>query len=136
PRQAGSMRHVRPDRDTDRSDVVVEGVPPPGRMTAPPGEDRRHRHPAQQPDRGLAVTGEDPVLAFERVNGAGLHRLVVPEDRVRADPALTVEDHRALVVGTQQHYRAVELEEVALLEPLDHSIRNRLAVSDHAPKVV
>jgi hypothetical protein len=60
---------------------------------------------------------------------------VIPEDRVGADPALAVEDDRTLVVRPQQDHRAVELEQIALLEPLDLSVRNRLAVSDHAPEV-
>ena len=57
------MRHVRRDRDADRRDVPVERVPPAGRVAAPPREHRRGRHPAQQPDRRLAVAREDPVLA-------------------------------------------------------------------------
>src|SRR4030095_17207826 len=90
PRKPRGVRDMRPDRDADGSDVVVDRVPPAGGMATPPGEDRRGRHPAQQPDRRLAVARKDPVVALECVDGAGLHRLVIPEDRVGADPALAV----------------------------------------------
>ena len=102
PREPGGVWHVGSDRNADRRDVVVEWIPPAGRMTAPPGEHRRDRHPAQEADRRLAVAGKDPVVALERIDRAGLHRLVIPEDRVRADPALAVEDDRTLVVRPQQ----------------------------------
>ena len=58
PGEPGRVRHLRRDRDADRGEVVVGRVPPAGRMAAPPGEDRRRRHPAQQPDRRLAVAGK------------------------------------------------------------------------------
>ena len=112
PREAGGVRDVRRDRHADRGDPVLGRVPPAGRMAPPPVEDGARRNPAQQPDRRLAVAREDPVLVGERVHRAGLHRLVVPEDRVRADPALAVIDDRALVVGTQQDERAVDREQV------------------------
>ena len=50
---------------------------------------------------------------------AGLHRLVVPEDRVRPDPALAVIDERALVVGAEQDERAVDRQEFVRAEPVD-----------------
>ncbi len=56
------------------------------------------------------------------MHGARLHRLVVPEDRVRADAALAVVDDRALVVGAQQHHRAVELEQLLLAEAVDLAV--------------
>ena len=104
-------------------------------MAAPPREDGRGRHPAQEPDRGLAVRGEDPVVVAERVRRAGLHRLVVPEDRVRPDPALAVVDDRALVVGPQEDEVAVEGDQVGLGEALDLAVRDRLAVADHTPEL-
>ena len=135
PGEPGRVRHLGRDRDADRGEVVVGGVPPAGRVPAPPGEDRRRRHPAQEPDRRLAVAREDPVLVLERVERAGLDRLVAPEDRVRADPALAVVDDRALVVRPQQHHRAVEVEQLLLAEPLDLAVRNRVAVADHAAEI-
>ena len=60
---------------------------------------------------------------------------MAPEDRVRADPALAVVDDRALVVGPQQHHRAVEREQLLLAEPLDLTVRNGLAVADHAAEI-
>ena len=122
PREPGGMRHVGADRDADRGDAPVQRVPPACWMAAPPREDRRGRHPAQQADRRLAVAGEDPVLVVERVHRAGLHRLVVPEDRVRPDAALTVVDERALVVRPQQHHRAVEVEQLLLADAVDLAI--------------
>ena len=65
---------------------------------------------------------------------ADLHRLVVPEDRVRADAALAVVDDRALVVRPQEDELPVELEKVALVEALDLAVGNALAVADHAAK--
>ena len=135
PRQPGGMRHLGRDRDADRREVVVGGVPPAGGVPAPPGEDRRRRHAAQEPDRRLAVAREDPVLVLERVERAGLDRLVTPVDRVRADPALAVVDDGALVVGAQQHHRAVEVEQLLLADALDLAVRNRVAVADHTAKI-
>ena len=123
------------DRDADRGDVVVGRVPPAGGVAAPPGQHGRGGHPAQEPDRRLAVAGEDPVVVVERVGGAGLDRLVVPEDRVGADPALAVVDDRALVVRPQQHERAVQLDEIVVGEALDLPVGDRVAVADHAPEV-
>ena len=88
-------------------------------MAAPPVEDGARRYPAQQPDRRLAVAREDPVFVGERVHRAGLHRLVVPEDGVRPDPALAVVDDGALVVGAQQDQRAVDRKEVVRAETVD-----------------
>ncbi len=122
PGEPGGVRDVRADRDADRGDVVVGRVPPAGRVAAPPLQDRRGGDPAQEPDRRLAIAGEDPVLVGERVRRAGLHRLVVPEDRVRADPALAVVDERALVVGPQQDERPVEVEQLLLPEPVDLAV--------------
>ena len=122
PREPGGVRHVRRDRDADRRDVVVGRVPPAGGMAAPPVQDRRGRDPAQQSDRALAVAREDPVLVRERVRRAGLHRLVVPEHRVRPDAALPVVDERALVVRPQQHHRAVEVEQLLLAQPFDLAV--------------
>ena len=65
------------------------------------------------------------------MHGAGLHRLVVPEDRVRADPALAVVDDRALVVGAEQDERAVDREELVGAEPVDLAL-----LVDHAPKLM
>src|SRR5205807_716886 len=78
---------------------------------------------------------EDPVLALEGVDRAGLHRLVVPEDRVGADPPLAVVDEGALVVGAEQDELAVELEQVVLGEPFDLAVRDALAVADHPPEI-
>src|SRR5215210_1879816 len=136
PREPGRVRDLRRDRDADRCDVVVGRVPPPHRMAAPPREHRRRRHSPQQPDRGLAVAREDPVVVVEGVKRAGLDRLVPPEDRVRADPALAVIDDRALVVRAQQHHRAVEVEQSLLPEPLHLPVGNGGAVADHATEVV
>src|SRR5215218_213452 len=132
PRQPGGMRDMSPDRNADRGDVVIERVPPAGRVTPPPGEHRRGGHPAEEPDRRLPIARENPVVAPERVQRAGLHRLVVPEDRVGADPALAVVDERALVVGAEQHHAAIELDQVALVEPLDLAVGELLAVADDA----
>src|SRR5204863_8947577 len=82
-------------------------------------------------DRRVPVAREDPVLALERVDGAHLHRLVVPEERVRADAALPVVDERALVVRPQQDELPVELAEVVLGETLDLAVRHARAVADH-----
>ena len=129
------MRDVRRDRDADRRDVVVGRVPPARRVAAPPLQDRARRHSPQQPDRRLAVAREDPVLVLEGVDRARLHRLVVPVDRVRADPALAVVDDGALVVGSKQDERPVELEQVVLGEPVDLPSGTAVAVADHATKV-
>ncbi len=104
-------------------------------MAAPPGEHGRHRHPAQEPDRRLAVRREDPVALLEREHRARLHRLVVPEDRVRADAALAVVDDRALVVRAQQDEVAIEREQLVRAETLDLAVRNRLAVADDAAQI-
>src|SRR5207302_1324733 len=77
------------------------------------------RDPAQQPDRRLAIARKDPVLVGERVNRPRLHRFVVPEDGVRADPALTVVDDRTLVVRAEQDERAVDGEELVGAETVD-----------------
>ena len=82
----------------------------------------------KQPDRRLAVGREDPVLLLEGMDGARLHRLVVPEDRVRADAALAVVDDGALVVRAQQHHRAVEVEQLLLAEPLHLAVLDRKSV--------
>ena len=128
------MRHVRADGHADRGDVVVGGVPPAGRVASPPGQHGRGGHPPQEADRRLAVAGEDPVSVLERVHRAGLHRLVIPEDRVRADPALSVVHQGALVVGAEEDERAVEREKVVLVEPLDLGVGDGAAVADHAPE--
>ena len=69
------------------------------------------------------------------MEGAGLHRLVVPEDRVGTDPPLAVVDHRALVVRAEQNHRAVELEQLLLAEAIDLPIPRAVRVADHAPQV-
>src|SRR5688572_20024576 len=135
PCEAGRVRDLRPDRHADRGDVVVGRVPPAGRVAAPPGEDRRRGQPAEEADRRLAVAREDPVVVLERVERSGLHGLVAPVDRVRADPALAVVDDGALVVGAQEHHRAVEREQLLLTEALDLAVRDRVAVTDHAAEV-
>src|SRR5579884_2199476 len=122
PGEAGRVRHVRPHRHADRRDVPLERVPPAGRMSAPPLQDRRRRQAAHEPDRRLAVAREDPVLGGEREGGAGLDRLVVPGDRVRADPALTVVHDRPLVEHAEQDHAPVELEQRALVEPLGRGV--------------
>ena len=66
------------------------------------------------------------------MHGAGLHRFVVPEDRVRPDPALPVIDERALVVRAQQDEGPVEREKVVLTEPFDLTVGDGGAVADHA----
>jgi len=66
-------------------------------------QDRLDRHPAHESDRRLTVGREDPVVVLEREGRARLDRLVVPEDRVRADPALPVVDHRPLDRYVPQH---------------------------------
>src|SRR6188508_1136570 len=135
PREARRVRHVRRDRHANRRDVVVRGVPPAGGMTTPPRQHRRRGHPAQEPDRRLAIAGEDPVVVLECVHGAGLHRLVVPVDRVRPDPALAVVDDRALVVRAEQDEAAVELDEVVVGEPVHLAVGHRVAVPDDAAQV-
>ncbi len=65
---------------------------------------------------------------------ADLHRLVVPENRIGADPPLAVVDERALVVRPQEDELPVELEKVALVEALDPAVGHALAVADHAAK--
>src|SRR5438067_7643793 len=134
PSKPGSVRDVRPDRDADRGDIVVRRVPPARGMAAPPREHRRRRHPAQQADRRLAVARKDPVVVLECMDGACLHRLVVPEDGVGPDASLPVIDHRTLVVCAQQDQRAVEVEQLALTQAGDLAIRRRL-VADHATEV-
>src|SRR3954471_18865557 len=135
PRESGCVRHVRPDRDADRRDVVVGRVPPAGGMTAPPREHCRRGHPAEEADRGLAVRREDPVVVLERVDRACLHRLVVPEDRVRADSPLTVVDDRALVVRAQEDERPVEVEELLLAEAVDLAVAAAVRVADDPPQI-
>ena len=135
PRETRGVWHVRRDRHADRGDVVVLGVPPAGRMPAPPRQDRRRRQSAQQADRGLSVRGEDPVLVVERMDDADLHRLVVPEDRVRADAPLPVVDDRALVVRAQQDHRAVELEQLLLAEAVDLAVARAVGLADDTPQI-
>jgi hypothetical protein len=122
PRDAGRLRDVRRGRDADRGEVPVGRVPPAGRMAAPPLEHDLRRQPAHEADRRLAVAREDPVLVAERVGGARLDRLVVPGDRVGADPALTVVHHGALVEGAKQHHPAVQLEQVLFAEPVGDGV--------------
>src|SRR5207302_7940715 len=74
---------------------------------------------------------EDPVVILERMRRAGLHRLVIPEDRVRPDASLAVVDHRALLVRPQQHHRAVQLEQLLLAEAFDLPI-----LVDHTAELV
>ena len=62
---------------------------------------------------------------------AGLHGLVIPEDRVRPDPALAVVDHRALVVGAEEDQRAVDGEQLVRTETVDLA-----TLVDHAPQFV
>ncbi len=136
PREPDGMRDLRRDGHADRGDVELRRIPPARRVAPPPGEHGRDGHPAQEPDRRLAVARKDPVAVLEREHGAGLHRLVVPEDRVRADPALPVVDDRALVVRPQEHEVAVELEQLVRAEPVDLAVRDRLAVADDAAQVL
>ena len=124
PGEPGRVRQVRRDRDADRRDVPVGRVPPARRMAAPPLQDRLGGHAAHEPDRRLAVGREDPVVVRERERRARLDRLVVPEDRVGADPALPVVDDGALVVGAQEHHAAVQLEEIALCQ----AVRSRVGI--------
>ena len=60
---------------------------------------------------------------------------MVPEDRVRADPALPVVDHGALVVRPQEHEVAVEGEKLVGAETVDLAVGDRLAVADDATQV-
>src|SRR4051795_3267413 len=131
PGDAGGVRDVGRDRHADRGDAVVRRIPPPGGMTPPPVENGARRHPAQQPDRRLAIAGEDPVVTGERVHRADLHGLVIPEDRVRADPALAVVDDRALVVGSEEDERAMDREQLVGAEAFDLAV-----LVDHTPKLV
>src|SRR5579884_4135510 len=126
----GSVGDLRPDRHADRGDPVLRRVPPAGRMAPPPVQHGARRHPSEQPDRRLPVAREDPVSVVERVHRAGLHRLVVPEDRVRADAALAVVDERALVVRAQQDERAVDREQLARVEAVDLAL-----LVDDAPQL-
>src|SRR5204863_9329120 len=118
----------------DRSDVPVERVPPTRGMPAPPLEDRRRRHAANEADRGLAVAREDPILLVERERGAGLDRLVVPGNRVRPDPTLAVVDERALVEHAQEDHAPVELDQVLIGEPHEDQART-VRASRSATKV-
>ena len=104
-------------------------------MATPPGEHSRGWHPAQQSDGRLAVRGKDPVLVVEGVHDAGLHRLVIPEDRVRADASLPVVDDRALVVRPQENHRAIELEQLLLAEAVDLAVARAVGIADHTPQV-
>ncbi len=130
PGEARGVRDVGRDRDADRGDPVLGGVPPAVRVPAPPGEHRRDRDPAQKADRRLAVGREDPVALVEGRSGADLHRLVAPVDRVGADPALAVVHHGALVVGAQQDQVAVQPEQRRVVE-LD-ALVGGVVVADHA----
>ena len=69
------------------------------------------------------------------MKGAGLHRLVIPEDRVGPDPSLPVVDDRALVVSPKEDHRTVELEQLLLPEPFDLAVARAVRVADHAPQV-
>ena len=112
PREPDGVRHLRRDRHADRRDVVLHRVPPArrdGRATRTARSRPACRAGGRSPTRG---SREDPVALLEREDGTGLHRLVVPEDRVRPDPALPVVDDRALVVRPQEDEVAVELEEL------------------------
>ena len=91
--------------------------------------------PAQQADRRLAVAREDPVALLERVDEAGLDRLVAAEDRVRADASLAVVDDRALVVRPEQDERAVDREEQLVGDALEPPTGRRRR-SDHATQVL
>ena len=132
PGEPDRVRHLRRDRHADRRNAVVLRVPPARGMPAPPGEHRRDRHPAQEPDRRLAVSREDPVALLEREHRTRLHRLVIPVDRVRPDAALAVVHDRPLVVGAEEDEIAVEREQVLRREPVDLAVRLALAVADDA----
>src|SRR5207244_11190498 len=92
--ESGGVRDMRPDRHADRGYAELGRVPPASRMAAPPMENGARRDPAQQPYCRLAIARKDPILVGERMYRPRLHRFVVPEDRVRADPALAVVDDR------------------------------------------
>ena len=66
---------------------------------------------------------------------ARLHRLVIPEDRVGADPSLPVIDERALVVGAQEHHRPEEVEQLLFAEAVDLPVAGTVRVTDHAPQI-
>ena len=66
---------------------------------------------------------------------AGLHRFVVPEDRVRPDAALAVVDDGAFVVRAQQDHGAIQLEQLLLAETVDLAVAGAVGVADHAPQV-
>ena len=99
-------------------------------MPAPPGEDGRGGHPSQETDRGLAVARKDPVALLESKDRTGLHRLVVPEDRVCADAALSVVDDRALVVCAKEDEVSVKREQLLRAEAFDLAVGERVAVTD------
>ena len=104
-------------------------------MPAPPRKHGRRRHSAQEPDRRLAVRREDPVAILEREHGSRLQCLVVPEDRVRADPPLAVVHDGTLVVCPQEHEVAVQGEKLVTAEAVDLTVRDLLAVADDATQV-
>src|SRR4051794_35164831 len=131
PGEPDCVRDVRRNRHADRGDAVLRRVPPAGRMPPPPVEDGARRHAAQQPNGRLAVAREYPVLVRERVHRAGLHRLVVPEDRVRANPALAVVDERALVVGPEEDQRAIDREKIVWAKAVEFAV-----LVDDAPQLV
>jgi hypothetical protein len=66
-------------------------------------------------DERATTAGTVAVVESER--RAGLDRLVVPRDRVRADAPLPVVDDSALVEHAQQDHAPVELEQVRVVEP-------------------
>ena len=131
PHAARASRSGR--RSTRRSSRAGSTSRRDGRATTRGSSRAASRAGARSPTRGSS--GRSSPRARARSTDAGLHRLVVPEDRVRADPALAVVDDRALVVGPQQDQRAVEVEQVLLGEPLDLAVRDAFSVADHAPEV-
>src|SRR5437588_846181 len=77
------------------------------------------------------------LLLQKRTSGAPMTAAkFAPSWNDPSDLALAVVHDRALVVGSEQDERPVQLEEIGLLEALHLAVRNPLAVSDHAPQLV
>ena len=88
--------------------------------------------PRRRPIAGLAVAQEDPVAALERgiTNRPASPRGSRRSRRCRSGPG----GGRRPTVRRRfgRHHRAVELDQVALVEPLDLPVRDALAVADDA----
>ena len=67
PGEPDGVRDVGGDRHGDRRERYSRGSHQPAGWPAPPREHDLGRHPAEEPDRRLAIGGEDPVLVGEGV---------------------------------------------------------------------